>query len=69
MKRDIAILYATMTGNARECAESTAALLNKADLPARVHDLAHYDPRRLLEEQRWFLPLAPREKENLQMTD
>ena len=42
MKRDIAILYATMTGNARECAESTAALLNKADLPARLHDLAHY---------------------------
>jgi sulfite reductase (NADPH) flavoprotein alpha-component len=50
MKRDIAILYATMTGNARDCAERTAALLSKAGLPARLHDLAHYDPHGLLEE-------------------
>jgi sulfite reductase (NADPH) flavoprotein alpha-component len=58
MKRDIAILYATMTGNARECAESTAALLNKAGLTARVHDLAHYHPRRLLEETTVVLTIS-----------
>ena len=34
MKRDIAILYATMTGNARECAERTAASLSKAACPS-----------------------------------
>jgi sulfite reductase (NADPH) flavoprotein alpha-component len=58
MKRDIAILYATMTGNARECAERTAALLSKAGLPARLHDLAHYDPRGLLEETTVLLPIS-----------
>jgi sulfite reductase (NADPH) flavoprotein alpha-component len=58
MKRDIAILYATMTGNARECAERTAALLGKAGLPARLHDLAQYDPRGLLEETTVLLPIS-----------
>ena len=32
MRKDIAILYATMTGNARDCAEKTAGLLER---PAR----------------------------------
>ena len=50
MRNDIAVLYATMTGNSRECAEKTTALLIKAGLPARLHDLARYDPRSLLEE-------------------
>ncbi|MFZ0711260.1 MAG: flavodoxin domain-containing protein [Terrimicrobiaceae bacterium] len=58
MNRDIAILYATMTGNARECAERTAASLGKAGLPARLHDLAHYDPRGLLEETTVLLPIS-----------
>jgi sulfite reductase (NADPH) flavoprotein alpha-component len=50
MNTDIAILYATMTGNARDCAGKTAASLGNAGLGARVHDLAHYDPRDVLEE-------------------
>jgi flavodoxin len=29
MRTDIAILYGTMTGNARECAEKTATALGK----------------------------------------
>ncbi len=58
MKRDIAILYATMTGNARECVESTAALLSKAGLTARVQDLAHYDPRGLLGETTVVLTIS-----------
>ena len=58
MRKDIAILYATMTGNARECAERTAALLGTAGLPARLHDLAHYDPRSLLEETTVLLPIS-----------
>jgi sulfite reductase (NADPH) flavoprotein alpha-component len=58
VKRDIAILYATMTGNARECADSTAALLSKAGLTARVQDLAHYDPRGLLEETTVVLTIS-----------
>jgi sulfite reductase (NADPH) flavoprotein alpha-component len=58
VKRDIAILYATMTGNARECAESTAALLSKAGLTARVQDLAHYDPRGLLKETTVVLTIS-----------
>ena len=47
-----------MTGNARECAESTAALLSKAGLTARVQDLAHYDPRGLLEETTVVLTIS-----------
>jgi sulfite reductase (NADPH) flavoprotein alpha-component len=50
MRKDIAILYATMTGNARDCAEKTAGLLEKAGAPARLRDLAQYNPRDLLEE-------------------
>lgn len=58
MKTDIAILYATMTGNARECAERTAALFTKAGIPARLHDLAHYDPRSLFEETTVILSIS-----------
>ena len=58
MRTDIAILYATMTGNARECAEKTAAVLRKAGLSARVHDLAHYDSRDLLQESTVLLAIS-----------
>ena len=58
MERDIAILYATMTGNARECAERTAAILSKASIPFRVHDLAQYDPRGVLKETTALLPIS-----------
>lgn len=44
MKTDIAILYATMTGNARECAEKASVAVTKAGHTARVCDLALYDP-------------------------
>lgn len=50
MNNEITVLYATMTGNARDCAEKAAATLGKAGLPATAHDLANYDPKRLLEE-------------------
>ena len=58
MRTDIAILYGTMTGNARECAERTATALGKAGLTARVHDLARYDPRNLLEESTMLLAIS-----------
>lgn len=58
MRTDIAILYATMTGNARECAEKTATALRKAGLSARVHDLAHYDSRDLLQESTVLLAIS-----------
>ncbi len=58
MRNDIAVLYATMTGNSRECAEKTTALLIKAGLPARLHDLARYDPRSLLEETTVVLTIS-----------
>ena len=58
MRTDIAILYATTTGNARECAEKTATALRKAGLSARVHDLAHYDSRDLLQESTVLLAIS-----------
>ena len=58
MRTDIAILYATMTGNARECAERTATALRKAGFTARVHDLGHYDPRDLLTESTVLLAIS-----------
>ena len=58
MRTDIAILYATMTGNARECAEKTATTLRNAGFAARVHDLAGYDPRDLLEESTVLLAIS-----------
>ena len=58
MRTDTAILYGTMTGNARECAEKTARVLGKAGLSARVHDLAHYDPRDLLQESTVLLAIS-----------
>jgi sulfite reductase (NADPH) flavoprotein alpha-component len=58
MKRDIAILYATMTGNARDCAEKTAASLSQTGFRSRVHDLGHYDPRDLLEETTVLLSIS-----------
>ncbi len=44
------ILYATMTGNARDCAEKLESTLKKAGLPVQTHDLAAYDPRQIVEE-------------------
>ena len=58
MKTDIAILYATMTGNARECAEKIGSTLKAAGIPARVHDLGQYDPRGLLEESTVLLTIS-----------
>jgi sulfite reductase (NADPH) flavoprotein alpha-component len=58
MRTDIAILYGTMTGNARECAEKTARVLGRAGLSARVHDLVHYDPRDLLHESTVLLAIS-----------
>jgi flavodoxin len=58
MRNDIAVLYATMTGNSRECAEKTTALLIRGGLPARLHDLARYDPRSLLEETTVILTIS-----------
>jgi sulfite reductase (NADPH) flavoprotein alpha-component len=58
MRTDIAILYATMTGNARECAERTATALRKAGFTARVHDLGRYDPRDLLTESTVLLAIS-----------
>lgn len=54
----ITILYATMTGNARECAEKAAAALEKAGLTVQSHDLATYDPRKLTEETTVLLPIS-----------
>ncbi len=58
MKTDLAILYATMTGNARDCAEKAAASLGAAGFRVRVHDLSHYDPRNLLEESTVLLAIS-----------
>ena len=58
MKTDIAILYATMTGNARECAAKAASFLVKAGFDPRVHDLGHYDPRELLQETTVLLAIS-----------
>ncbi len=58
MKTDIAILYATMTGNARECAEKVASSLKAAGIRARVHDLGQYDPRDCLEESTVLLTIS-----------
>ena len=58
MRTDIAILYATMIGNARECAEKTGTTLRNVGFAARVHDLAGYDPRDLLEESTVLLAIS-----------
>jgi sulfite reductase (NADPH) flavoprotein alpha-component len=58
MKTDIAILYATMTGNARDCAEKIAASLEQVGFMSRVHDLGQYDPRDLLEESTVLLAIS-----------
>ena len=47
-----------MTGNARECAEKTGTTLRNAGFAARVHDLAGYDPRDLLEESTVLLAIS-----------
>ena len=54
----ITILYATMTGNSRECAEKAAAALEKAGLTVQTHDLAKYDPRQILEVTTLLLPIS-----------
>lgn len=55
---NITILYATMTGNARDCAEKAESVLKKAGLDAQAHDLAQYDPRKLLEETTVLLAVS-----------
>lgn len=54
----ITILYATMTGNSRECAEKAAAALVKAGLTAETHDLAKYNPRNIHEVSTLILPIS-----------
>jgi sulfite reductase (NADPH) flavoprotein alpha-component len=54
----ITILYATMTGNSRECAEKAAAALTKAGLPVETHDLAKYNPRDFLKVTTLLLPIS-----------
>lgn len=54
----ITILYATMTGNSRECAEKAAAALTKAGLPVETHDLAKYNPRDFLNVRMLLLPVS-----------
>lgn len=50
MKNDIAILFATMTGNAEACAEELAELLRLAGHDCRLENLAEYPASRLAEE-------------------
>lgn len=52
MKQNVTVLYATMTGNARDCAEKVASALNSAGISAEAVDLAQYNPKDLLEETR-----------------
>jgi sulfite reductase (NADPH) flavoprotein alpha-component len=54
----ITILYATMTGNSRECAEKAAAALVKAGFPVETFDLAKYNPRDLLQVTTLLLPVS-----------
>lgn len=54
----ITILYATMTGNSRECAEKAAAAMTKAGLPVETHDLAKFNPRDLLQVKTLLLPIS-----------
>lgn len=54
----IAVLYATMTGNSRECAEKAAAALSRAGLAAETHDLAKYHPRDIHQVRTLILPIS-----------
>lgn len=52
------ILYGTMTGNARDCAEKLESSLKCAGLASEVHDLAQYDPRRITAESTVLLVIS-----------
>ena len=54
----ITILYGTMTGNARDCAEKVAGAFQKSGLVHEVHDLAQYDPRKLAEAATVILAIS-----------
>jgi sulfite reductase (NADPH) flavoprotein alpha-component len=54
----ITILYATMTGNSRECAEKAAAALGRAGLTTETHDLAKYNPREIHQASAVILPIS-----------
>jgi sulfite reductase (NADPH) flavoprotein alpha-component len=54
----ITILYATMTGNSRECAEKAAAALARAGLVTEIHDLAKYNPREIHNVTTLLLPIS-----------
>lgn len=58
MSKSITILYATMTGNARECAEKAASAVEGAGMSPQMHDLALYDPRKLVEEGHVLLAIS-----------
>ena len=51
MSNQVTILYATMTGNARDCAEKASSSLGKAGIANQIVDLAQYDPRHLADEK------------------
>ncbi len=48
------ILYATMTGNARDAAELLASQLRNSGLAPRVEQIPAWDPRRLSQEKTVF---------------
>jgi len=50
MKNDIAILFATMTGNSEASAEELSSLLEEKGHPCRVENLSDYSASRLAEE-------------------
>lgn len=58
MNTDITVLFGTMTGNARDCAEKAVETLGKTGLTAEAVDLAQYDPRKLLEETTVLLAIS-----------
>ncbi len=58
MNTDITILFGTMTGNARDCAEKAVEAFSKAGLTAEAVDLAQYNPRKLLEEKIVLLAIS-----------
>lgn len=54
----ITILYASMTGNSRECAQKVAAALGRAGFVTETHDLAKYDPRSIHAASTLLLPIS-----------
>lgn len=58
MNDNVTVLFASMTGNARDCGEKVAAELNKAGITTEAHDLASWDPRQLLEQTKVLITIS-----------